>query len=161
MLKNLAFVLATLVSGGLAHAASTTHAINIAPVRTFLQTKVLDAKSGKLKLTSKLDYEKPSAGITMQAAKKAQQTLVGLQGFNSGSKGATYVRKMGNEKLLITRVTAHDRSDYNTMIQRFVVRSDKQGLLMARGYVKAGTITWKRMHNEHAATTPAETNAAK
>ncbi|MEO6950314.1 MAG: hypothetical protein ABI321_00770 [Polyangia bacterium] len=161
MLKNIAVVLGTLASGGLAHAATTTHRINIAPVRNFIQHNVLDQKSGKLKVTSKLDYTKPSAGISLVAAKKAQQTLVGLEGFNSGAKGATYVRKMGNEKLLITRVTAHDHGDYNTMIQRFVVRSDKQGLVMARGYVKGGNITWTRMHNEHAATTPAETNAAK
>ena len=160
MLEKIALVLAALASGSLARAAST-HQVNIAPVRNFIQTSVLDPKSGKLKLTSKLNYDKPSAGISAQAAQKAKETLVGLTGFNSGSKGATYVRKMGSQKLLITRVTAHDRDDYNKMIQRFVVRSDKQGLVVARGFVKDGSITWTRMHNEHAKTTPAETNAAR
>ena len=160
MLRKLVLVFATLAAGSVAQAAGT-HQVNIAPVRNFIQNKVLDAKSGKLKLTSQLDYAKPSAGISAVAAQKAKETLVGLTGFNSGSKGATYVRKMGAEKLLITRVTAHDRTDYNKMIQRFVVRSDKQGLVLARGYVKDGSITWTRMHNEHAKTTPAETNAAK
>jgi hypothetical protein len=157
MLKSITLVTA-LFAGSLAHASS--HEINIQPVRDFMQTKVLSSKTGRLSLTNKLDEAKPPKGVSAQAVTKAHQTLVGLQGFNSGSKGANYYRDMGNEKLVISAVDAHDPSDYTKTIQRFVARSDKQGLVVARGFVKDGAITYTRMHNEHAATTPAERNAA-
>ena len=157
MLKHASIFTVILVSG-LAHAGAS-HQINIQPVRDFMQHKVLSAKTGRLGLYNRLNEAKPPKGVSTQAALKAHQTLVGLTGFNSGNKGANYYRDMGKEKLLISAVNGLDRS--NKPVQRFVARSDKQGLVVARGFVQDGKITWTRMHNEHASTTPAERNAGK
>ena len=162
MMKLASILFAALATAGAAQAAS--HQINIAPVRAYVQAHLVDARTHTLKLNNKLDPAHPGAGITPQAVAKATQTLRGVTGFNSGTVAGNYVAKMGNEKIVITASRSGQKVSgigYESpgAKQQFVIRSGKQGLVIARGNLDkaSGALSWTRSHNEHSPSTPSET----
>ena len=164
MTRSLALLVLALAAP--AHAAS--HAINIAPVRGFVKSHLVDAKTKQLKLGKTLDATKLPAGISAVAIAKASQTANGMKGFNSGRTVGNHVVQMGSEKLIVTAMEKPQKIDgiaYESANpgQLFVVRTGAKGLVIARGQLDhvTGALTFTRSHNEHAASTPAERNAGK
>jgi hypothetical protein len=163
-LRSLLLV-ALVFSAGAAHAAATSHEINIAPVRGYIQDRLVDQKTNTLKVGRALNAAKPGKGITALAVTKATQTLRGMTGFNSGTKAGNYVHKMGAEKVILTASAPGQKVDgiaYESPdnAQQFVLRTGKTGAVIARGNLDetSGKLTFTRSHNGES---PAEVNAAK
>jgi hypothetical protein len=117
----------------------------------------------RLELHQRLDRSRTGAGtgISETAIKKAMQTLTGYQNFNFGAKGANYVIKAGGQKWIVTRVKTPMSLDSNRPFpsqpsEYFVVRTGKRGIVLARGFVEGGKITWTRSHNERGQGVPSE-----
>ncbi len=156
--------LGILLVAGLAQAAPKSILINKAPVRARIEGLLNKSKSN-FKLTNELDAADISAkkGVSLTAAKKAAQGAYGMNNFNYGSKAKSYVVAFGARKLVMTRGQDKewDLKDQPYQIQRFIARDAKSGLVVARGNLAQGKITWTRMKNEHSKNTPAERNAAE
>jgi len=158
-------IIALAFTANFAHAAATSHKINIAPVRGYVQDRLVDKTTNTLKLGTALNTAKPGKGITALAVTKATQTLRGMTGFNSGKKAGNYVAKLGAEKLIITATAPGQKVDgigYESPDneQQFVLRTGKNGDVIARGNLDqtSGKLTFTRSHNGES---PAEVNAAK
>jgi hypothetical protein len=147
--------LATLVfAAGTAYATPASHAINTAPVRGYVQKQLVDGKTHTLKLGPTLDAKQPPAGISTLAIEKAGETLRGMTGFNRGTKAGNYVATMGKEVLILTASSPGQKIDgvgYESTdnAQEFVLRTGKNGLVIARGNLDqtTGKLTFTRSHN--------------
>lgn len=160
------FALAVLVfSSQISFADGSSHQINTAPVRGFVQHQLVDAQSRTLRLGATLDARNLPAGVTSQAASKAAQTLRGMTGFNRGVEASNSVVTMGKEKLVLTASTPGQRvgtvgGASADPEQVFVLRTGKTGSVVARGNLDGttGKLTFTRSHNREQV---AEINAAK
>lgn len=164
MKTRIALILSASFAASLAHAAAPKSIlINQAPVRAFLETKVINKARTAMKLTNVLDARDigASKGVSQKAAEKARQAAYGLRNFGNGP-AKNYVVKYGAKKLVVTRAIERDTLDMGIpTATRFIARDAKSGLVVARGNLFKGELTWTRMKNAHAASTPAERNAAE
>ena len=132
--------------------------INRPQVRAHIEKNLFDGT--KLTLANKLDPAHPPAGITAVAAGKAVQTKNGFGNFNWGAKGDNYVVSAGgnNQKWIVTSMSMSDGS--GKTLEYFVMRTGKNGIVVARGHVDGGRITWTRSKNERGKHAPSERNWA-
>jgi len=156
------FVLASLLVSSLALAGKTRRysvVVNRPEVRQHISRNLFDGR--KLRLGAEVDLKNPPPGITREAAKKAVQTLSGFERFNSGLSGGNHVVSAGRngQRWVVTQVRSSSGlgvSYSSRPVEHFVARTGRRGIVVARGFVQRGQITWTRSHNERGKDTPSE-----
>jgi hypothetical protein len=152
------FVGACLTLGAVsAHARSGSVLINKKPIRARLNALV---KGSSLRLGKPIT--RPSFGISARAFRKAKQTAQGFNGFNYGAGAKSYPLTQGKRSLVVTTARAyHYLAGGDAAVNHFVARDGKSGVVVGRGYVNKGKITWTRSKNERGRNTPSERNAVR
>jgi hypothetical protein len=141
-----------------AHARSGSVLINKKPIRARLNALV---KGSSLRLGKPLT--RPSYGISARAFRKAKQTAQGFNGFNYGAGAKSYALSRGKGRsLVVTTARAyHYLAGGDAAVNHFVARDGRSGVVVGRGYINKGKITWTRSKNERGRNTPSERNAVR